>query len=235
MQNIDKLNYKNQLKESVGIAPEKKVGNVHYFDNNKIQRWYIIEEGTQDIAAYSDSPEELFNKISSYEISNINDLNTIIKYRKLKTINESAVEDRLFYLDTLYGQNNNTLRKTLTESQLPVEERSYEQIMSELDAYPTQPGPAPVAQVGTQGAPAGDITGAMGSEIDFVLSDIFDEVLSKIKELRSGCEDPKRAHLYHHTYENMFETRKKWIETIKKRLEETNNIQQQPQQNPKGM
>jgi hypothetical protein len=236
MQKIDKIDYKNKLNESVGLSKETKTGTIHYFDDNKIQRWYVIEESDKrDILAYAKSAEELSTKLGSINVSNVEGFQKILKYNSAKKITESAVTDRLFYLDTLYGVKNNKLRGVLKESnQLPTAEKTYEQIMQELDAYPAQPAPYPQgaegAAVATQGAPSGEITGAMGSEMDFVLSDIFDEVLAKIKELRAGCQDANKAHLYHHTYENMFETRKKWIESIKKRLEETAMGGQQPQQ-----
>lgn len=240
MQKTDKLDYKNTLNESVGLSKDSKNGSIHYFDDNKIQRWYVFEESDKkDILACAKTPEELQSKLSSIKVSNIDSFNKILKYRSTKAITESAVTDRLFYLDTLYGNNNNKLRGILKENnQLPVQEKTYEQIIQELDAYPTQPAPYPQeggTAVATQGAPSGEVTGVVGNEMDFVLSDIFDEVLSKIKELRAGCQDSNKAHLYHHTYENMFETRKKWIESIKKRLEETAMGGQQPQQPKQGV
>jgi hypothetical protein len=250
MQITDKLDYQNRLNKAVGLSENKKKGSIIYFDDNKIKRWYVIEESAnKDILAFAKTAEELSTKLNSIEVTNMEDFNKILKYNSVKKIQESSTADRLFYTDTICGVKNNKLRGILTENQqLPPSEQTYDQIMAELDAYPGQPEPYPTQGASSspeptqtsavmQGSPAGQITGALGNEMDFVLSDIFDEVLSKIKELRAGCQDQNKANLYHHTYENMFETRKKWIESIKKRLEETSlgaNKNQQPQNQPQN-
>lgn len=237
MQNVDKINYKNKLKESVGLTPETKKAEIHYFDNNKIQRWYVIEESAEkNILAYAQTPEELSNKLSSLKISNIDDFNTILKYNSLNKINESKTNDRLFYLDTLYGPKNNSLRGILKENaQLPTEEKTYEQLMQELDAYPGAPAPYPASTdkptVATQGAPSGTVIPGMGNEIDFVLSDMFDDVLSRVKGIRGGYEEkPDLKHMAHCFYEHLYDMREKILQTIKERIQEQQGMPAQPQQ-----
>lgn len=228
MQKIDSVDYKNKLNESVGLDKQTKIGTAHYFDDGKIQRWYVLDESTdKNILAYVDTPEELLLK-SSLTISNINDVNKVISYRKIKNVTESKVSDRLFYLDTLYGSNNNKLRAKLKESnQLPASEKSYAEIIAELDAYPSAPAPAPsqpegVSKVPVQGSPSGDITNAVGGEIDFILSDMFDDVLSRVKGLRTEvyAEDAHKQLMAHYFYENLYDMREKIIKALKDRISE---------------
>ena len=241
MQKLDKVNYQNQLKESVGLSKETKKAAVHYFDDNKIQRWYVIEESeAKDILAYGTSPEDLASKFGSVTISNIEDFNKVLKYRQVKKIQESAVEDRLFYMDALYGAKNNVLRKKLTESQVPFKEKTFNEVISELDAYPGSPAPYPqggtapttgATTVTTQGAPAGNIVGGMNPEMEFEfqLSNIFDKIIQQIKQIHGACEDPNEKYLMHLACENMYETYPKWRDVMKKRLADCGQLPgQQP-------
>jgi hypothetical protein len=232
MQKIDKVNYTNQLKESVGLSKDSKKGDVHYFDDGKIQRWYVIEESaSKDVLAFADSPEEISAKLSSVTISNKKDLDVVLKYRQANKVQESSDKDRLFYLDTLYGVKEHSLRKTLKENkQVPFLEKSYQEVIAELDAYPTAPAqtpaqsPLPGQQPGTpvNGAMGGNIIGAAGNEMDFILSDLFDDVLSRIKSLRTEvyAEDDQRKLMAHYFYENLYDMREKIIAALKERIQE---------------
>jgi len=242
MQKNDKVNYQNKLKESVGMEKEVKTATIHYFDDNKIQRWYAFEENaTKDILAYGSSPIELAEKIANINIKNIEDFNKVVKYCQSKNLKESAVDDRLFYMDAIYGVKNNTLRAKLTESQIPFAQKSYEEIIKELDAYPTSPAPAPGTQLpgqqpgtpvggapvaATQGAPSGDIIGGLSPEMDFEfkLSNIFDKIVQQIKQIHSGCEDQNEKYLMHMACENMYETYPKWRDIMKKRLADAGQL-----------
>jgi len=230
MQKLDKVDYKNKLNEAVGIQKENKSGLIHYFDDGKIQRWYVIEESTKDILAYADTPEELSSKLSAVKATNKDDLGVVLKYRQVNKIQESSTKDRLFYLDTLYGVKEHALRKTLKENkEVPFNEKTYTEVIAELDAYPTAPGPVgalpgqqPGTPVATQGAPSGAIIGGAGNEMDFILSDLFDDVLSRIKGLRTEvyAEDEQRKLMAHYFYENLYDMREKIITALKDRIQE---------------
>ena len=245
MQKIDKVNYKNALSEKVGVSKDTKKGSVHYFDNDKIQRWYVIEEvEPKQILGYASTPEELNEKISSVNVTNKEDFEKVLKYRQVNKITESKEKDRLFYMDNLYGAKNHTLRESFKAGNKTItEDKTYEQIISELDAYPTQPGPAPApAQATSTGAPVATQTGGapaapnpaiapgfgMVDENDIMLSDIFDQILGAIKGLRNSSEDQHTKHLFHHVSECMYDTREKWIKTIKDKLMEAGQVQAMP-------
>ena len=248
MQKIDKVNYKNALSEKVGVSKDTKKGSVHYFDNDKIQRWYVIEEKEpKEILGYASTPEELNEKISSVNLTNQEDFQKVLKYRQVNKITESKEKDRLFYMDNLYGAKNHTLRESFKAGNKTItEDKTYEQIISELDAYPTQPSPAPApAQALQTGAPVATQTGGAPSPVpapgagmidenDIMLSDMFDEILDAIKGIRakfgkkSQTPDPKLEQLWHHVSECLYDSREKWIKTIKERLMEAGQVQAMP-------
>jgi hypothetical protein len=87
---------------------------------------------------------------------------------------------------------------------------------------------------------AGPIMGAAGgNEIDFILSDLFDDVLSRVKGLRTEvyAEDDHRKLMAHYFYENLYDMREKIIKSLKDRIaEQTGQMLpgQQPAQPVKG-
>jgi hypothetical protein len=236
MQNIDKIKYKNKLKESIGISPETHNATVHYYDNGKTEtKWFLVSE-KQDILGSSASIVELLDNVSNVNLVNENEVLKVLDYIKSKkeNLNESTLSDRLFFADSIYGVNNHNLRVIFKESNItPATEKSFDEVLSELESYPTSPEAYPQG-INLQPKPNGQVTNFDGNEIDFILTDLFDDVLSSVKGLRTNqyAEDRQKAYLAHLCYEALLDGREKMIKMLKEKIAEQNQPQQPTTEQP---
>lgn len=233
MQHIEKIKYMNKLKESIGISQDIHNAFIKYADDGKKDsKWFLVSENN-DILGTSSNLIELLENTSNINLINEKEVLKVIEYIKDKNVslNETSLSDRLFFADTISGTNNHNLRLIFKESNnVPVTEKSFEEVLSELESYPTSPEPYP-SDSKISNNTNGQVTNFSGNEFDFVLTDLFDDVLSSVKGLRTTqyAEDKQKAYLAHLCYEALLDGREKMIKMLKEKIAEQNQPQQQPE------
>lgn len=218
MQGYERENYRKQLTQKLLKESEGKTLTIHY--HNEKNRWAILDEN-KTVYGLFDKPEDIIEKVEAGIISNGEEFGKILSYRK--KFGESVdAKARIFYMDSLYGKKGHKLRESLAQTgELPGSEMSFDEVMDMLDDGTELPNSIDPQNDMAQGKNVKPLHEMAEEEVYEVCEGCYESMMMEMKKLVSSCQyESVERRVYHEMYENMWESRKKTLEMVIKKLQE---------------
>ena len=233
MQAYERDNYKKKLADSILNENNEKNLTVHYYFKKNV--WALMSED-KEVHGIFDDPEAIIENVEVGNITNADEFDAVLKYRKNSKFNESTeTEQKLFFMDTIYGKDGHNLRESLrNEGSLPGSEMSLEEIMDMLGDNTEHPDAVQPDSQFAQGHGSLEetlkmpLTEMSTEQLYEVCSESYENMMEAMKGLHHNCQYEAQKRFFRELYEMQWDARKKTIEACMKKVQEEMHGNQQP-------